>query len=132
MNGVGIWFWSTTDNPLTSFSAFLYYCFTWSDQSVLYSAYNEASVNLWVWGDQENAWLVQQGGLYPSWNDSTSGFEVHSGAQDGSGVVQTYFPAAAFRWYFGWVWISGAAGSWGSSQAQAFLNMRVEYLVFEQ
>lgn len=135
-NGVGIWFWSITDNPLTRFAAFLPYCFTWSDSSVLYPAYNEASVNLWVWGDQENDWVVQQGDLYPSWNDSTSGFEYHSGNQEGSSLVQTHFPAGASRWYLGWVWISGAvdyySGKWGFSQAQAYLNTNVSSVVFEQ
>ena len=49
MNGVGIWFWSIATNPLTRFAAFLNHRFTWSDQSSI-PAYNQASVNLWVWG----------------------------------------------------------------------------------
>ena len=93
---------------MTRFSAFLTYCFTWSDKSVIYSAFNEASVNLWVWGYQENDWVVQQGGLSPSWKDSTSGFDIHSGAETAYSGVETFLPAGANRWYLGWFWISGA------------------------
>jgi hypothetical protein len=136
MNGVGIWFWSTTANPLTRFSAFLTYCFNWSDHSVFSPAYNSASVNLWVWGDQENAWVVEQNGLYPSWNDSTGGIAYHSDSRVGSGSVHTYFPAAAYRWYLGWFWISGAtdyySGKWGFSNAQAFFNTNVSFVTFAQ
>ena len=52
------------------------------------------------------------------------------------GLVQTYFPAAANRWYLGWVWISGATdydgGNWGFSKAQAFLNTRVNFVTCTQ
>ena len=137
--GWGTWFWSITDNPLSRLSAYLdYLCFNWTNCSLWYPGYSEASVNLSVWGAREDDWIIQQSSFYPNWKDTAYGvFACHGDSQQGlANLIQTYFPTLSNSWYLVWVWTYGLVedyrgSGFGFSVANASMDMYVPYVAFE-
>jgi hypothetical protein len=138
--GVGIWFFATADDPAQRVAAFMKYVYSWLDTSAWYTAHNDGSTNIWVWGHNENTWVVQKGGLFPSWSDGTADNEDHGSGgdgseQSGSESLEAFFPAAANSWYLAWVWSDGSCddslgGVFGFSFAQQSQIMSVPFVVF--
>ena len=107
--GLGIWFLATEDNPQQRVAAFVQYGYGWGDQSHFVTAHSNGATNIWVWGNTENQWVVQQGGLFPSWSDGTGWLDTHTSPSFpnldyGSESLQAFFPASANNWYLSWVW----------------------------
>ena len=77
------------------------YDYTWFDYaSIGFTAHNDASSNIWVWGDRENHWVLQAGNFTPAWSDGTGWNHIHGSGGDGSEQFGTesweaFFPAAA-------------------------------------
>jgi hypothetical protein len=138
--GVGVWFFSTEDNPAQRIAALFDYDFSWLDSSDWYTAHNDGSTNIWVHGFSENAWVLQQGGFYPSWSDGTGWQEDHGSNGDGSEVdgresLEGFFPARANSWYLAFIWSDGSCddssgGLFGFSFAQQAQSMSVPFVVF--
>lgn len=137
--GVGIWFFSTEDNPAQRIAALFDYDYSWFDSSTWYTAHNDGSTNIWVFGHSENAWLLQQGGFFPSWSDGTGWLDHGSGGdgseQFGRESIEGFFPARANSWYLAFIWSEGScddqSGSiFGFSWAQQAQNMSVPFVVF--
>jgi hypothetical protein len=113
------------------------YDYQWSDTSVGgYTAHNDGSTNIWVWGAHEQAWVLQKGGLFPSWSDGTGWYESHGsdGEQSGLESLEAFFPSLANSWYFAWVWTNGScddnSGSIaGFSLAEQSQSMVVPFVV---
>jgi hypothetical protein len=134
--GVGIWFFSTEENPAQRIAALFDYDYNWFDISNWYTAHNDGSTNIWVFGSNENAWVLQQGGFYPSWSDGTGWLDDHGsgGEQFGRESIEGFFPARENSWYLAWVWSEGScddqSGFLGFSWAQQDQNMSVPFVVF--
>lgn len=135
--GVGIWFFATEDNPAQRIAALFDYDYSWLDSSDWYTAHNDGSTNIWVFGNSENAWVLRQGNYYPSWSDGTGWQEDHGsdGEQDGRESLEGFFPARANSWYLAFIWSEGtcddsSGGLFGFSFAQQFQNMSVPFVVF--
>ena len=137
--GVGMWFFATMDDPAQRIAALVDYDFRWLDSSTWYTAHNDGATNIWVWGNSENAWVLQQGGFFPSWSDGTGWLEDHGSGGDGSEQfgresLEAFFPAAGNNWYFAWIWSDGScddsSGAFGFSFAQQSQSMSVPFVVF--
>ena len=124
----------------SSHSALVDFDYSWLDSSTWYTAHNDGATNIWVWGSSENTWVLQQGGLFPSWSDGTGWLEDHGSGGDGSEQfgrksLEAFFPVAANTWYFTWVWSEGScddnSGSvFGFSYAQQSQSMSIPFVVF--
>jgi hypothetical protein len=138
--GVGIWFFATEDNPAQRIAALFDYAFSWLDDSDWYTAHNDGSTNIWVFGSSENAWLLQQGGFFPSWSDGTAGQGQNGSNSDGTEVdgresLEGFFPVRANNWYLVFIWSEGSCddsigGLFGFSFAQQAQSMSVPYVLF--
>jgi hypothetical protein len=138
--GLGVWFWATEDDPAQRIAALFDYDYSWLDASDWYTAHNDGSTNIWVFGHSENAWLLQQGGIFPSWSDGTGWQEDHGSNGDGSEdsgreSIQGFFPVRANNWYLAFIWSEGSCddsnGSiFGFSFAQQAQSMSVPFVVF--
>ncbi len=138
--GLGIWFFSTEENPAQRIAALFDYDYSWLDSSTWYTAHNDGATNIWVFGNSENAWLLQQGGFFPSWSDGTGWLEDHGSGGDGSEQfgresIEGFFPARANSWYLAFIWSDGScddqSGSiFGFSWAQQAQSMSVPFVVF--
>jgi hypothetical protein len=132
--GVASWFWATDENPQQRFAALLDYSYAWWDSAAGYTAHTDASTALWVWGANENGWVGQQGGLYPSWSDGAGWFDDHNGGDDGRESLQAFFPVGANGWYLLWVWSSTSldsdSGFFGGSASSSQLSVSVPMMVF--
>jgi hypothetical protein len=138
--GLGVWFFSTEDNPAQRIAALFDYDYSWLDSSDWYTAHNDGSTNIWVFGHSENAWLLRQGGFFPSWSDGTGWQEDHGSNGDGtedSGreSIEGFFPARANSWYLAFIWSDGSCsdssgGVLGFSFAQQAQSMSVPFVVF--
>jgi hypothetical protein len=135
--GVGMWIFCTEENPSQRIAAMVEYDYQWSDTSVAgYIAHNDGFTNIWVWGAHEHAWVLQQGGLFPSWSDGTGWYDSHGsgGEQSGFETLEAFFPSLANSWYFAWIWTGGScddnSGSIvGFSHAQQSQSMVVPFVV---
>jgi hypothetical protein len=139
--GLGIWFFSTEDNPQQRIAALFDYDYDWFDGSTWYTAHNDGSTNIWVHGDSENAWVLQQGGFFPSWSDGTGWLESHGSGGDGSEQfgresIEGFFPARANSWYLAFIWSEGSCDDHGWTFPGAFSlalqdqSMSVPFVVF--
>ena len=135
--GLGIWFFATENDPAQRIAALFDYDYSWFDSSTYYTAHNDGSTNIWVFGHSENRWVLQQGGFFPSWSDGTGWLEDHGsdGEQDGRESIEGFFPARANSWYLAFIWSTGScddsSGSiFGFSYAQQAQNMSVPFVVF--
>jgi hypothetical protein len=138
--GVGMWFFATDEDPQQRVAALAQYDFSWLDSSTWYTAHNDGSTNIWVWGNSEQNWVLQAGNFFPNWSDGTGWLETHGSGGDGSEQFGTesfeaFFPAAANSWYFAWVWSEGScddnSGSiFGFSFAQQAQSMALPFVVF--
>jgi hypothetical protein len=138
--GLGMSFFSTEENPQQRVAALVQYDYAWLDASVWYTAHNDASSNIWVWGDSEQNWVLQAGNFFPAWSDGTAWQQTHGSGGDGSEQfgtesLEAFFPAAANSSYFVWVWSEGscddAGGNFfGFSFAQQYQKMAVPFVVF--
>jgi hypothetical protein len=139
--GVGMSFLSMADDPQQRIAVLLDYDYHWRDLSVGgYTAHNNGATNIWVWGQSEDTWVLQQGELAPSWHDGTGWWETHGSGGDGSeqlgrASLEAFFPAAANSWYTVWIWSHGACddstGSlFGFSYAEQTQNMLAQFVVF--
>ncbi len=138
--GVGVWFWATEDDPSQRIAAVFDYDYSWLDASDWYTAHNDGTTNIWVFGHSENRWVLTQGGFFPSWSDGTGWQEDHGSNGDGSEdsgreSIQAFFPVRANNWYLAFIWSDGScddsSGSvFGFSFAQQFQNMSVPFVVF--
>jgi hypothetical protein len=138
--GLGVWFWSTEDNPQQRIAALFDYAYSWLDSSDWYTAHNDGSTNIWVRGIEENAWVLQQGGLFPSWSDGTGWQEDHGSNGDGSEAdgretLEGFFPARAHSLYLAFIFSKGSCddsnGGWfGFSFAQQKQSMSVPFVMF--
>jgi hypothetical protein len=107
--GLGVWFLATENNPQQRVAAFVEYEYAWLDVAHFITAHSNGETNIWVWGHTENQWVVQQGGLFPSWSDGAGWLDWHSSPSYpnddyGSESIQAFFPASANNWYLAWVW----------------------------
>lgn len=135
--GVGIWFFAKETDPQQRIAAVIDYDYSWFDSSTWYTAHNNGSTNIWVFGHSENAWVLTQANLFPSWSDGTGWTEDHGsgGEQDGRESPQGFFPARANSWYLAFIWSQGecddSSGSvLGFSWAQQAQSMSVPFVVF--
>ncbi len=108
--GLAAWFFLVEDDPQQRFATLVDYTYNWSDDSYGYTAHNDGAMNLWVWGNSENAWVAQQGGFSPSWSDGTGWFESHDsgGLTSGTSAMETFFPARANSWYLCFAWFGAS------------------------
>jgi hypothetical protein len=113
--GLAIDFFAVEDNPFQRFAAFAEYDYQWFDDSNNWAtATNDASTNIWVWGNTERRWVLQQGNFPPTWNDSINNFSQSNGSGgDGSEQFarqsfEVSFPAFGHNWYRVWIWSSGS------------------------
>jgi hypothetical protein len=136
--GFGIWFFATEANPQQRVATFLDYEFWWRDASSDgFTAHNNGSTNIWVWGASESAWVSQQS-FFPSWSDGTGWWDNHGSNGDGSDVfgiesLEVFFPAAANSWYQAWVFSDVWLDAWGSivgSLATSYSSAQVPFVVF--
>jgi hypothetical protein len=134
--GFFTWFFSPEDNPMQRFAAVVQYSDDWWDSAYGYVAYNNMRTRLWVWGQTENAWVVQSDES-PSWSDAVSWFASHGNDPSGdSGNIsnETFFPAMANSWYQAWVWsdawVYADGGFWGSAASSIIFSSLVPLIVF--
>jgi hypothetical protein len=109
----------------------------WYEITTLFeSASNDASNKIWVWGDSEQAWVVEQP-VTPSWSDS-AGWNANDGDSDPGDTVsnQAYFPAQANSWYLAWFWADASVGERDDglffSAGLANMDVSIPFMVFEQ
>lgn len=140
--GFGFSFFATEDNPMQRVAALVDYDYNWLDSSWGYTAHNNAMTSIWVFGLVEGEWVLQQGGLSPSWSDGTSWLDGLHGSNGGTGTavygresLQAFFAAKANSWYLVWIFSDGSCDSHtsnllGFSVSQQTQIMSIPFVVF--
>src|SRR5262249_43298508 len=91
------------------------YDYEWITWSIMgYTAHNDSSTHIWVWGLAENNWVLQRDSLPPFWSDGTGWFDQHGSGgyppveQYGRQSIEAFFPARANNSYLVWIWSDGS------------------------
>jgi hypothetical protein len=136
--GLMSWFFCTdASSPLGQrFAALVEYSDDWWDSAQFYTADNDMSTRLWVWGQTENTWVCQSN-VQPSWSDHATWLDSHGNDPAGDAgriAVETFFTAKANSWYQAWVWgdayveADGGFGGFAASSIQ--FSASVPLMVF--
>jgi hypothetical protein len=108
-----------------SFGAILNYGFVWADQANFFTADNDLTTNIWVWGNNENAW-VGQGQINPSWGNHATWLASNGNEDDfgtGGGICQ--FIAQPGGSYVAWVWSNAYVEADGGQYVGALSTLQM-------
>jgi hypothetical protein len=136
--GLMSWFFCTdASSPMGQrFAALVEYSDDWWDSAQFYTADNDMSTRLWVWGQTENSWVCQSN-VQPSWSDHATWLDSHGNDPAGDFgriAVETFFTAKANSWYQAWVWgdayVEADSGFGGIAASQIQFSASVPLMVF--
>jgi hypothetical protein len=111
--GLGTAFFAPAQDSMQTFGVSFLFNSAWSDSAYGFTADNQLTTNIWVWGGLENAWVFQGNGT-PAWSDHATWFDSHSGGGSSFYFQDATFPALANGTYAVWFWSEGFVNASGS------------------